>query len=125
MSRLLQLDTALVQQRCFMAEIGVDDGGLPTDSPGTWHHVSARWRLMLVSLVIGTRNRVDKLTNCLDAVAAATRPDCAVEVIVADNGSADSTRQVVEDFITRSPVKARYVYSPGPRISVAMRRASD
>jgi glycosyltransferase involved in cell wall biosynthesis len=78
---------------------------------------------MLISLVIGTRNRVDKLTNCLDAVAAATRPDCAVEVIVADNGSTDSTRQVVEDFITRSPVEARYVYSPGPRISVARNAA--
>jgi hypothetical protein len=42
---------------------------------------------MLPSLVIGPRNRAASLSHCLDVVAAAIRPDCAIEIILADNGS--------------------------------------
>jgi glycosyltransferase involved in cell wall biosynthesis len=74
---------------------------------------------MLLSLVIGTYNRAAKLARCLDAVAAAIRPDCAIEIILADNGSTDETRTLIHDFIPRAPFKTRYVYSPGPRLSAA------
>ncbi|MEI9987363.1 MAG: glycosyltransferase family A protein [Aliidongia sp.] len=74
---------------------------------------------MLISLVIGTWNRAEQLTECLRAVGAATKPDCAVEVIVVDNGSTDATKSVIHDFILNSPFETRYLHCGDPRISVA------
>lgn len=55
----------------------------------------------LVSVCIGTYNRADWITECLDSVAAQTyRP---LEVVVADNASTDDTVAIIR----RHPVAAR------------------
>jgi glycosyltransferase involved in cell wall biosynthesis len=63
-----------------------------------------------VGVIIPTRNRAGMLRNTLEALTRQARaPD---EVIVVDNGSADDTRQVIEQFNGRLPV--RYFYEPIP-----------
>ena len=51
---------------------------------------------MFVSVVIATRNRSVLLGRTLDALAAQRWPRERTEIIVADNGSTDGTRAVVE-----------------------------
>jgi glycosyltransferase involved in cell wall biosynthesis len=57
-----------------------------------------------VSVVIPTRNRAESLTQQLEAFAAQSFSG-SWEVIVADNGSADRTPKVVEEFATRIPTR--------------------
>ena len=52
---------------------------------------------MFVSIVIATRNRSVLLARTLDALARQRWPADRLEIIVADNGSTDDTRAVVED----------------------------
>src|SRR5260370_449353 len=51
---------------------------------------------MFVSVVIATRNRSALLGQTLDAVARQRWPHDRLEIVVADNGSTDDTRLVVE-----------------------------
>lgn len=77
-----------------------------------------------ISVVIATRNRQALLGLTLGALSAQTWPAGAVEIIVADNGSTDSTRSTVAAVIERRlgpPV--RYVFVPEPGKSVAVNRA--
>lgn len=61
---------------------------------------------MKLSICIPTFNRASHLHNCLNSIAAsglAGRSD--VEICVSDNGSTDSTRQVVEEAQQKIPVR--------------------
>jgi glycosyltransferase involved in cell wall biosynthesis len=71
-------------------------------------------RQNLLSVVIGTRNRVSELRPCLDSLQAALLPaDWAVEVIIVDNGSDDNTCELVNNFARSSDNPAfRYLYEP-------------
>ncbi len=71
-----------------------------------------------LSLVICTRNRSDRLQQCLDAVAA-IRSVQPWEVVVVDNGSTDDTALVVEEAAARFPVPLRLVPEPAPGVSRA------
>lgn len=64
----------------------------------------------LVSLVVSTYNRPDALAAVLDGCA--TQTDRRFEVIVADDGSTDSTRVVVEESAKRLPVPLEHVWHP-------------
>lgn len=64
----------------------------------------------LVSLVVSTYNRPDALAAVLDGCA--TQTDRRFEVIVADDGSTDSTRAVVEESARRLPVPLEHVWHP-------------
>ncbi len=68
----------------------------------------------LVSLVICTRNRADRLSNCFAALRALTRR-CEWEIVVVDNGSTDGTRSVVERFAAEfdRPVHCVFQAKPG------------
>ena len=69
---------------------------------------------MFVSIVIATRNRSVLLGRTLDALARQHWPRDGMEVIVADNGSADSTRAVVTAAQTAGlPVQYLFVAQPG------------
>jgi glycosyltransferase involved in cell wall biosynthesis len=65
----------------------------------------------LVSVVIPTRNRAESLRAALLALST-QEGDTPHEVIVADNGSTDSTRDVVEDTRRTCPSPVRYVFEP-------------
>jgi cellulose synthase/poly-beta-1,6-N-acetylglucosamine synthase-like glycosyltransferase len=72
------------------------------------------------SVVIATRNREALLAETLGALASQRWPGDQFEVLVADNGSTDGTRAVVERAAIRaSPaVRYRYVDQPGKSSAV-------
>lgn len=53
----------------------------------------------LVSVVIPTRNRKERLLACLQALADQTYPASRFEVVVVDDASTDSTFEAVEEWI--------------------------
>ncbi len=63
-----------------------------------------------ISIVIPTRNRADSLKITLECLASADRAGIQAELVVVDNGGTDHTKQVVESFQPRIPV--RYIYEP-------------
>ncbi len=68
------------------------------------------------SIVIATRNREALLDETLAALAAQQWPRDRFEILVADNGSTDNTRAVVESAAGRSGaprILYRYVATPG------------
>ncbi len=69
---------------------------------------------MTISIIICTRNRADALRQTLASLALLeVSPSLPCELIVVDNGSTDSTAQVVQDCaIVSMPV--RYVYEKTP-----------
>ena len=76
------------------------------------------------SVIIATRNREALLGRTLDALAAQDWPSDRVEVIVADNGSTDRTREVVERAARRPGVGAiRYLHVAEPGKSHAVNAA--
>jgi glycosyltransferase involved in cell wall biosynthesis len=71
---------------------------------------------MFVSVVIATRNRSALLGQTLDAVACQRWPHDRLEIVVADNGSTDDTRLVVEQAAVRAgglPVRYLFVGQTG------------
>jgi glycosyltransferase involved in cell wall biosynthesis len=54
--------------------------------------------LPMVSVVIPARNAADCIEGCLEALADQTYPDERYEIIVVDNGSFDSTAEVVRSY---------------------------
>jgi glycosyltransferase involved in cell wall biosynthesis len=77
-----------------------------------------------VSIVIATRNRERLLTETLRCLCAQQWPRESFEVIVADNGSTDGTRAVVE-LASEMPEAPRvtYLYVPEPGKSFAVNAA--
>jgi glycosyltransferase involved in cell wall biosynthesis len=73
---------------------------------------------MHVSIIIATRNRAHLLRECLRRLAPQiSRHD---EIIVSDNGSSDSTAQIVQSLSHKYPIT--YVYEP--RIGASFARNS-
>jgi glucosyl-dolichyl phosphate glucuronosyltransferase len=63
------------------------------------------------SVVIVTRNRAALLRDTLAAIAALRTPD-RFDLIVADNGSEDGTRTVVDSFRGSAAVPVQYLWEP-------------
>ena len=64
-----------------------------------------------ISVILATRNRAARVREVLRALAAQeTGGRFTYEVLIADNGSADTTRQVVEQQAGGYPVPLRYVF---------------
>lgn len=77
---------------------------------------------MRASVVICTRNRAASLARALDTLTEARHPaGQAWEVLVIDNGSSDTTRQVVESYADRLPI--RWIFEPKAGLSNARNRA--
>jgi len=74
------------------------------------------------SITITTCNRADSLRSGLDALALQTYPLEKVEIIVADNGSTDHTKDVADSFAGRFP-NFRYIYDARPGQMVGWHRA--
>lgn len=75
---------------------------------------------ILLSVIVPTRNRETQVLQCLDELETQCLPYDDVEIVVVDNASTDSTRQIVREFISNS--KARITYASEPRVSVSMTR---
>jgi glycosyltransferase involved in cell wall biosynthesis len=73
---------------------------------------------MDVSLIIATRNRCRQLTRCLESVARLEfeRP---WELIIVDNGSTDTTAELIKEFAEKAPAPLRYVLEPQPGLANA------
>lgn len=73
-----------------------------------------------VSVIIPTYNRAELLRASLTALAAQHPPDeGGFEVIIADDGSADGTRSVVEDFRSRLTLGYQFQEDRGFRAAAA------
>jgi len=70
------------------------------------HHNVAR--KMKVSVIIVTRNRADMLKNCLNSLVRQTKK--LDEVIIVDNNSDDHTKDLVNNFNKKLPIK--YIFEP-------------
>lgn len=74
------------------------------------------------SIILCTRNRAELLSHALEGLRAIDYPAHSVELVLVDNGSTDSTREVVENKVARFPFAVRYVHEPRPGLSVARNR---
>jgi glycosyltransferase involved in cell wall biosynthesis len=72
-----------------------------------------------VSVVLCTWNRADVLPQALDGLAAQEARGTRYELLLVDNNSTDATRQVIESFIGRCPVPARYLFEAKQGLSHA------
>jgi glycosyltransferase involved in cell wall biosynthesis len=77
-----------------------------------------------VSVIIATRNRAALLSETLDALSQQRWPHDGFEIVVADNGSTDHTRALVESVAGRTGVPAvRYLHVGEPGKSHAVNAA--
>ena len=106
-------------------------GGRPPASDAGGHPESARaeavsdelWQVVegdgpAVSVVIGTRNRPDHVVECVQRVLKQRYPS-AVEVIVVDNGSADSSTSRAIESAFAGDGRVRYMTEVRPGLSRA------
>ncbi len=79
---------------------------------------------MLISVIVTTYNRPDALRAVLAGLFAQT--DRCFEVLVADDGSRDDTRQLVEALAAGAPIPVRHVWQEdrGFRAGAARNRAA-
>jgi glucosyl-dolichyl phosphate glucuronosyltransferase len=79
-----------------------------------------------VSIVIATRNRARLLTETLRSLIAQEWPRDRFELIIADNGSTDGTRGVVETIASLPDApRVRYLFVAQPGKSFAVNAALD
>lgn len=78
---------------------------------------------MNFTVTITTCNRAESLRRGLDALADQDYPLDDVQVIVADNGSSDGTKQVADVFASRFP-RFHYLYDARPGQLVGWHRAA-
>lgn len=72
---------------------------------------------LLASVVICTHNRANYLTKAIQSLLDQTLSSETFEIIVVDNCSTDSTKEVVEQFSNQANI--RYVYEPTLGLSYA------
>lgn len=77
----------------------------------------------LISLIVSTYNRADALSVVLGACARQT--DRHFEIVVADDGSTETTRSVIEEARRRMPGRVEHVWHPddGFRLAAIRNRA--
>jgi glycosyltransferase involved in cell wall biosynthesis len=78
---------------------------------------------MMVSVVIATRNRELLLAGALEGLARQTWPADRMEVVIADNGSTDGTRAVVDVALATGSLAIRYLNVTTPGKSHAVNAA--
>lgn len=72
---------------------------------------------MTISVVIPTRNRGKLLEDTLQALCLQNTPQLLQEILVIDDGSTDSTQQIVESYQEILPI--RYFFQPHLGVSTA------
>lgn len=72
-----------------------------------------------ISVVITTYNRSNMLAAAVESVLAQESPEARYEVIVVDNNSTDTTREVVEGYIRRGHPNLGYIFEARQGVSYA------
>ena len=72
---------------------------------------------LLISIIVCTRNRADRLKVCLEHLAKLDFPRESVEVVVVDNGSTDPTEEVIRGFADSAPFSVLSVYQAVPGLT--------
>jgi len=67
-----------------------------------------------LSVVIPTRNRAASMDRVLNSLVSLQNPGWPYEIIMVDNGSTDTTRQVAESYQQTSLPQLRYVFEHNP-----------
>ena len=62
----------------------------------------------MISILLATYNWPQALKLCLESLA--TQTDCNFEIIIADDGSTDSTKQVIEQFKASCPLSIEHLW---------------
>ena len=62
----------------------------------------------MISILLATYNWPQALKLCLESLA--TQTDCNFEIIIADDGSTDSTKQVIEQFKASCPLSIKHLW---------------
>ncbi|MRV71135.1 glycosyltransferase [Duganella sp. FT92W] len=73
-----------------------------------------------ISIIITTYNRPDALAAVLDACFC--QDDSNFEIIIADDGSTNNTRQCIEAMMARAPVPLKHVWQPDEGFRAARAR---
>ena len=82
----------------------------------------AQERPPVISVVVPTFRRPERLRVTLEALASQTYPANALEVIVSDDGSGDATEEHVRGFSAAAPFRVKWVTGPNGGPSVARNR---
>ncbi len=79
------------------------------------------------SVIVPSYNRREEIRDLLDSFLKLRLPEKAVELIIADDGSTDDTRQLVESYFPAFPVKLRFLHQqnkgPGAARNMGMAEA--
>lgn len=78
-----------------------------------------------LSIVVATCNRPARLATLFDSFARLDAPAHPYEIIVVDNGPADTTRAEVERFAARTAIPVRYALEPRRGVSYARNTGAD
>jgi glycosyltransferase involved in cell wall biosynthesis len=77
----------------------------------------------MISAIVCTYNRAEKLANCLDALGKASPPTRGGwELLIVDNNSTDNTKAVVEGFARSTALAVRYVFEGEQGLAMARNR---
>jgi glucosyl-dolichyl phosphate glucuronosyltransferase len=75
---------------------------------------------MNISIIIPTYNRADILPLCLDSLVIQAFPKSGYEIIIIDNNSTDSTRDVIEAYkLNYKEVNLQYLFEAKPGSGIA------
>ncbi len=74
-----------------------------------------------ISVLIATYNRADILRRTLESMTCLDRDGLSVEFVVVDNNNSDHTKEVIESFTDRLPI--RYLFEPRPGKNCALNKA--
>lgn len=74
-----------------------------------------------ISVVIATHNRADILNDTLNTMSQIDRKGINAEFVIVDNNSTDNTKEIIESFKDKMPVK--YLFEPKPGQNCARNRA--
>jgi len=79
--------------------------------------------MLTASIILCTCNRGEKLDASLASLAAqVVAPTTSFEVLVVDNNSTDTTREIAQGWVDRQPERFRYVFEPCQGKSHALNR---
>lgn len=79
-------------------------------------------KLPLVSIVITTKNEEKNIGNCLESMKVQTYSQEKIEIIVVDNNSTDTTKEIAKNIPRRFIILARNVR---PRETLALKKQKE